>query len=198
MRKFFFGLGFVVCVFSSMIVLFGSTSQKSNDAEQEWLPVNFYGELEDTEGNKNNVENISFSGEYKNILFYIKPKNNLKDPASNYEKINLKDIAEIRLASVDRSDSLYTFKHKDYMEVVVSFKSSQPNHEKRYIIERSKKIMCYRMENNQPVLKQVTIDSLLSLKIKGYKEQKEGAFGSLEQQSCETKKAQLIDQNNPK
>ena len=70
------------------------------------------------------------------------------------------------------------------MEVLVSFKSSVPNHEKTYIIERNKKIICYRMENNQPVLKQLSIDSLLTLTIKGYKEQKEGAFGPLEQQSC--------------
>ena len=43
------------------------------------------------------------------------------------------------------------------------------------------------MENMQPVLKQLSIDSLLSLKFKGYKEQKEGAFGSIEQQTCEAK-----------
>ena len=188
MKKLFFTRGCIFTLLGSILVILGSTSQKNSDVEHEWLPVNFYGELEDTEGNKNNVENISFSGEYKNIPFYIKPKNPLKDPASNYEKLNLRDIAEIRLVDIDPTHALYTFKHKDYMEVLVSFKSSMPNHEKKYIIERNKKIMCYRMENNQPVLKQVNMDSLLKLKIKGYKEQKEGAFGSLEQQSCEAKK----------
>ena len=190
MKKLFFVTSFIFCILGSFLLILGSTSQKNSDAEHEWLPVNFYGELEDTEGNKNQVENISFSGEYKNIPFYIKPKNSLKDPSSNYEKINLKDIAEIRLSKRDARESLYTFKHKDYMEVLVSFKSSVPNHEKTYIIERNKKIICYRMENNQPVLKQLSIDSLLTLTIKGYKEQKEGAFGPLEQQ--------CIDKNSPK
>ena len=40
------------------------------------------------------------------------------------------------------------------------------------------------MENGRPVLKQVRIDSLKSLQIEGFKEQREGAFGPLEQQTC--------------
>jgi len=192
MKKLFFMIAFIFCGFGSILLLLGSTSQKTLDAEYDWLPVNFYGELEDIENNKNKVENISLSGEYRNIPFYIKPKNVLNDPTSNYEKLNLQDIAEIRLATVNPSDSLYSFKHKDYMEVVVVFKPSLSSENgtkegKNYIIERNKKIICYRMENDRPVLKQVRMDSLLKLTIAGYKEQREGSFGPLEQPRCATK-----------
>lgn len=161
---------FMVYSISTLLLLTGSTNQKTVDPECEWLPVNFFGSLEDSEGNKDEVENISISGEYQKIPFYIQPKesvNNSKDPSSNYEKIDLKDVAEISL--VDKT--IHTFKKRDYMALIVRFKNS--DHKKAYIIERNKKIVCYRREENKPILKEVRIDALKSLAISGYKDRQE-------------------------
>lgn len=183
----------VFCVFLMSLCLSGTfingtTSQKNVDSEYEWLPVNFYGTLEDAEHNVNKVENISISGEYRNITFYIKPKNLSRDPVANYEKINLQDIAEIQLVNTP-SESLYTFKRKDYIEVLVIFRSTRSS--KKYIIERNKKITCYILESGAPVLKLVRFDSLFSLKIEGFKEQKEGAYGPLKTQECSQTKSEI-------
>ena len=64
------------------------------------------------------------------------------------------------------------------MEVIVRFKSNKKHlkanaREKTYIIERTKKIVCYRREDNKPILKQVRMDALKSVTITGYKEHQE-------------------------
>lgn len=149
------------------IILTNFTSDPGVEGGSEYHPLNIYGTLTTAQDKTYNVENISLSGQYKNIPFYAKPEYNFVDPSVNITRIDLADIASLSIPA-NLEKAIHKFKHREYIEVTVNFKQEKraPEH---FIVERRKKIFCYeKVEKGPSNKKEVSLEALKNLTINGY------------------------------
>ncbi len=154
----------IACTSSSMLMLGFSTQEPAGEPKEQ-QKINFYGILVDTNHEKYRVENISIAGAYENIELYKKPLTPEGNPPDHTDIIDLIDVAIIRRPTTTEEPHTYTFNKREYIEIEVVFTDGT---EHRYIIEKSKKILCNELSNGEFIKKKIAFEALAYLKIQGH------------------------------
>lgn len=152
-----------ICVVS-FTLLANFSSETSVDGRQK-NKINFCGTLTDIQGNTIDVDNISISGSYERIPVYQKPSNPDTKPDINTTRIDLKEIAELKLPSTEPVIS--KFKNREYIDIVVVYNDPQRT-EKNYIIDLNRKILCDETNEAGPIEKEISFQALGKLALNGY------------------------------
>ena len=156
-------LQLALCILS-LFMLANYSSEDSELGPKKKQRVNFYGKLIDSQGQEIKVDNISISGIYKQIQFYIKPESPDVNPDVNITKIDLSETKKI----LRKSPDLVKFKNRDYVEITIISNDAQET-KNNYIIESSKKIWCDQMNPAGSIEKEVKFQGIKELIIDGYK-----------------------------
>ncbi len=154
---------YTLCLMS--IVTLANFSSESSVEGRQKNKINFCGTLTDIQGNTFNVENISISGSYDRIPVYQKPKNPDTKPDVNTTRLDLKEVAVIKLPSAEPVIS--KFKNREYIDIIV-VSNDKKRTESNYIIELNRKIMCDEVNDAGPIEKEISFQALGKLEINGY------------------------------
>lgn len=157
-------------VFAFVLCANFSTNQSENTNDRP--DVNVTGKLT-TEGNTNSVENITFSGLYKNIPFYSVPVSPAQKPTLNTTYIGLDAIEKIRPVSENPHESIKKFDNREYVEIIITLKHvpGAPVTEHHFLVETTRRIFCdvIGMNGIANLKKEVAIEAISSLTITGIK-----------------------------
>lgn len=140
-------------------------SQDTSIAGHEKPKINFYGTLTDTSGDHFEVENITISGLYKQIPFYAKPLHQKIDPSINITRL---DLNEIEMIEIPHPETLLTFNGRHYIEVIIT-SADQKKTTQRYIIEKTKRVMCDQTNGAGAIEKDLSFQAVDKMTIKGHK-----------------------------
>jgi hypothetical protein len=148
----------------SFVMLANFSSQNSVDGHQK-NKINFCGTLTDIQGNTLDIDNISIAGSYDRIPVYQKPTNPDTKPDINTTRIDLQEVAAIKLPSPEPVIS--KFKNREYIDIVIVSNDAQRT-EKQYIIDLNRKILCDELNDAGPIEKEISFQALGNLEINGY------------------------------
>ena len=151
-------------VASSWLLLanFGGQSDAIDGGEKP--PINFYGVLTDSTGEKYKVENITISGMYRQITVYKKPMKKDIDPSINITRIDFIEIASI---AVPHPHEILVFNNRNYIELKIVSRNEDKT-EQMYIIEKSKRIICDQKNTAGLIEKDLSFQAVDKLIIEGY------------------------------
>lgn len=152
-------------LWAASILLCANFSSETSTTGRQKNKINFCGTLTDSQGNTINIENISISGMWERIPVYQKPKSPDVKPDINTTRIDLQEVAQIKLPSPEPIIS--KFKNREYIDIVVIYNDDKRT-AKPYIVELSKKILCDEINEAGPIEKEVSFQALGTLTITGY------------------------------
>jgi len=177
--------------------------------------VNFYGKLITYQAKEYKVDNISFSGKYKQIPMYDKPRKYPKitlntrtnqkeiklhvNPKNNFitSKIDLNEVSEIH---VPKPNITWIYqkegKHRrlEYIEITVISKNKKKT-KNSYLISHKTKVQCTEINSAGPVEKIVPISAINRLIIEGYS-LRDNIDTSSQKNTTHTKKQENEKNNN--
>lgn len=155
---FFMGAG-------SCLTLHATTGRSSEEGDEKPLR-NYFGTVEDVDGNNFNVEYIALRSptSTSKISVFMKPTDITVDPRRNTSYLNLQDITEIR---VENSQPL-RIKNVDYVTMTVRFKGNkQVEHE--YIIEAHTRLWCSEVDTHPSIRKELQLSAVKRIIIAGFR-----------------------------
>lgn len=153
----------IMCLVS--VFAFANFSSETSVDGRQKNKINFYGTLTDIQGNTSNVDNISIGGSYERIPVYQKPKDADTKPDINTTRLDLKEVAVIKLTGGEAVIS--KFKNREYIDITVVSNDTQRT-EKNYIIELTRKLLCDEINEAGPIEKEISFQALGTLNINGY------------------------------
>lgn len=157
-------IAFCVSIF---LLCFNGSCENESSVKSDYKPeVNFYGSITDVDNKQYTVEDITLSGQFKDIHVYPKPQDPRKFSTDNYEKLNLAEVKEIRPIQA------HTLEHKgiNYIEIQVTRTDGGTD---LYMIPKSSYIEANRKPHSGPIVKVLTMDQLKSVVINDYITEKE-------------------------
>jgi len=175
------------------ITLFNGTLVKKASLTGNSLPdVNFSGTITDVDNKSYDVQNLTISGIYKNIIVYPKPNDPKNFSTRNFEKLDLAEIKEIR------PDRTNTFEHrgKKYIGLQVIRKDGGVD---EYVVMGRKSVQATREPKSGSIAKIIDMNQLKSLSITGYtkrEEDKEEDNNNKETTNKETKEKENASSSN--
>lgn len=186
-------------IFCTLIILTFLVANFSSQTEcpinKDLHAINIWGKVTTEQGETYDIENISLSGQYEDIMVYAKPLSKNTDPSNNRTPINLIDIKTlIPIIEKDKSPVAYVYKNKEYIEIAIELKqkkSAKKVNQQKYIIERDKRLMCYVISETKQK-KDIALEVISKLEIKGYyhrddKDPNKEEFGKIEEIYNKTK-----------
>ncbi len=152
---------------SIFLLCFNGACDNEGSVTNKYKPeVNFYGSVTDIDDKQYMVEDITLSGQFKDIHVFPKPHDPRKFSTDNYEKLNLAEVKEIRPIQA------HTLEHKGikYIEIQVTRTDGGTD---LYMIPKSSYVEANRKPRSGPIVKVLTMDQLKSVVINDYTSEKE-------------------------
>ncbi len=152
---------------SIFLLCFNGSCDNEGSVKSKYKPeVNFYGSVTDIDDKSYNVEDITISGQFKDIHVYPKPNDPRKFSTDNYEKLDLAEVKEIRPMRA------HTLEHNgvQYIEIQVTRTDGGTD---IYMIPKSSYVEANRKPQSGPIVKVLTMDQLKSLVINDFISEKE-------------------------
>ena len=146
-----------------------SSQDTSVDGSDKKPPINFYGTLTDSSGQKYQVEDITISGMYKQIPVYQKPKDKQTNPNVHITRL---DFVEIHMIKIPNPQDILTYNSRQYIEIEVTSRDTEHT-KQNYIIERSKRIICDQINSAGRIEKDLAFEAIDFLVFEGHKGQTE-------------------------
>lgn len=157
----------LACTAFLFVTLFNGTLVKKASITGNSLPdVDFSGTIVDVDGKQYNVQNVTVSGIYKNIIVYPKPNDPKNFSTRNFEKLDLAEIKEIKPNHANK------FKHRgmEYIEIQVTRKDGGVDN---YMVMGRKSVQATREPKSGSIAKILDMNQLKSLTMTGYTRKKE-------------------------
>lgn len=159
---------FCICIFSPIILV--ATAGRSSEEGEEKPLRNYFGTVEDADGNNFPVEYIALRSPTltSKIPVFIKPSDPAVDPRRNASFLNLQDISDIHITIDHEAHKTFRFNNIEYVSIRVRLKGPQPTtHE--YIIEAQARLWCTESESHAPIRKEIQFIAVKHIHIAGFR-----------------------------